>query len=267
MTVIDALAALLASPLLTAGELHEDPEAVRARFGLSEEELELLAGVPDEAYARVSLDVAAKHRLVVAQAMPETVTEVTARHRGFLEDYLTGTVRRPHPDDPVGTERAAEAFLEQAAGRIPPGLVEFGRFELERFRLRRDEIAADAARHWHENGARWQRGLDEAWIDHGVPVVPATVLVVSYDYDVTAPDAPADLPEVPVTVALQRVWREPVRAYRLDSGTRDLLAKCDGTRTAPRAAADAGAHPSQASAVLLALARAGLLVPRGGPQA
>lgn len=145
--------------------------------------------------------------------------------------------------------------------------MQFGRFELERFRLRRDEIAADAARHWHENGARWQRGLDEAWIDHGVPVVPATVLVVSYDYDVTAPDAPAILPEVPVTVALQRVWREPVRAFRLDPGTRDLLARCDGTRTAPRAAADAGAHPSQAAAALLALARAGLLVPRGGPRA
>ncbi|MEU6213357.1 hypothetical protein ABZ891_26085 [Streptomyces sp. NPDC047023] len=267
MTVIDALAALLASPLLTAAELHEDPEAVRARFGLSADDLELLARVPDETYARVALDVAAKHRLVVAQAMPETVTEVTARHRSVLEQYVTGTERRPHPDDPVGAERAAEAFLAYAAGRIPAGLVEFGRFELERFRLRRDEIAADAARHWHENASRPEHRTVEEGIEHGVPVVPATVLVVSYAYDVTAPEAPAHLPEVPVTVALQRVWREPVRTFRLEDGTRDLLALCDGTRTAQRAAAEAGAHPSQAGAVLRSLARAGLLVPRGGPDA
>ncbi|MFB7055330.1 hypothetical protein ACFCXT_19660 [Streptomyces vinaceus] len=267
MTVIDALAALLASPLLTAAELHDDPEAVRARFGLSAQELALLAGVPDEAYDRVARDVAAKHRLVVAQAMPETVTEVTEHHRELLEDYLTGTARRPHPDDPVGTERAAEAFLEHAAGRIPAGLAEFGRFELERFRMRRDEIASDAARYWHETGARQQRELGEAWLDHGVPVVPATVLVVAYGHDVTAPDAPALIPDVPVTVALQRVWREPVRTFRLEPGTRDLLALCDGTRTALRAAAEAGAHPAQAGAVLLALARAGLLVPCGGPDA
>ncbi|WP_158734288.1 hypothetical protein [Streptomyces sp. NRRL F-2747] len=265
MTVIDALAALLASPLLTATELHDDPEAVRARFGLSEEELELLAGVPDDAYDRVARDVAAKHRLVVAQAMPDTVTEVTARHRNVLEGYLTGSARLPHPDDPVGAELAAEAFLEHAAGRIPAGLAEFGRFELARFRLRRDEIASDAARYWHETGPRQQRELGEAWIDYGVPVVPATVLVVSYGHDVTAPDAPARIPEAPVTVALQRVWREPVRAFRLEPGTRDLLALCDGTRTALRAAAEAGAHPAQAGAALVAMARAGLLVPRGGP--
>ncbi|MFE6911405.1 hypothetical protein [Streptomyces erythrochromogenes] len=267
MTVIDALAALLASPLLTAAELHEDPEAVRARFSLSEDELELLARVPDDAYARVALDVAAKHRLVIAQALPETVTEVTERHRDFLEEHLTATVRRPHPDDPVGAQRAAEAFLEDATGRIPAGLVEFGRFELERFRLRRDEIAADAARYRDGDGARRQGRLGGEWIDHGVPVVPATVLVVSYGHDVTAPEAPAHLPEVPVTVALQRVWREPVRAFRLDPGTRDLLALCDGTRTALRAAAEAGAHPARAGEVLLSLARAGLIVPRGGPDA
>ncbi|MFF4428593.1 hypothetical protein ACFYZ4_05410 [Streptomyces sp. NPDC001513] len=265
MTVIDALAALLASPLLTAAELHDDPEAVRARFGLTEEDLALLAGVPDAAYARVARDVAAKYSRVVAQAMPDTVDEVTERHRGVLEDYLAATVRLPHPDDPVGSVRAAESFLGYAAGRLPAGLVEFGRFELERLRLSRDDIASDAARHRYETGARQQRELGETWIDHGVPVVPATVLVVSYGHDVTAPEAPAHIPDVPVTVALQRVWREPVRAFRLEPGTRDLLALCDGTRTARRAAAEAGAPPAQAGEVLLALARAGLLVPRGGP--
>ncbi|MFE4258074.1 hypothetical protein [Streptomyces sp. NPDC056883] len=263
MTVMDALAALLAGPLLTAAELRDDPEAVRARFGLSEQELALLTGVPDEVYGRVSRDVAAKHRLVVAQAMPDTVNEVTARHGAVLEDYLTGTVRLPHPDDPVGAERAAEAFLEHAAPRLPSALAEFGRFELDRFRLRRDEIASEAARYWHKTGVRQRRERGGGWMDRDVVVVPATVLVLSYAHDVTAPDAPADIPDGPVSVALQRVWREPVRAFRLDPGTRDLLALCDGTRTARRAAAEAGAPQTQASALLLSLARAGLIVPRG----
>ncbi|MEU8778057.1 hypothetical protein [Streptomyces sp. NPDC048606] len=265
MTVFDALAALLAGGPLSAGALHDDPEGVRARFDLSEEELALLTRVPDDAYARVARDVAAKHRLVVAQAMPQTIDEVTVRHRGVLDAYLNDGVRPPHPDDPVGAERAAQAFLDHAEGRIPEGLAEFGRFELERFRLRRDEIASEAARYRHETECRPPSDPAGTWIEYGVPVVPANVLVVSHTHDVTAPDAPARVPRVPVAVALQRVWREPVRAFRLDPGTRDLLALCDGTRTALTAAAEAGAHPARAGAVLAALARAGLLVPRGGP--
>ncbi|MFF4317801.1 hypothetical protein [Streptomyces sp. NPDC001568] len=260
MTLVDALAALLTGPALTVAELRADPEAVRRRYGLGEEDLALISGVPDTVYAMVAGDVAEKHRVVIGLALPGTVAEVIARHRSVLREYVTGSVRPAHPDDPVGAVRSATAFLDFAAGRLPSGLLAFGRFELERYRLGRDEVAVRAARHWYETGPRQVAALDADAVEHGVPVVPATVVVLDLDHDVTAPDAPAVVPATAVPVALQRTWQEPVRAFRLDSGTRELLRMCDGTRTGARAAAAAGAGPQEGGAALLALARSGLLV-------
>ncbi|MFF3018949.1 hypothetical protein [Streptomyces sp. NPDC057939] len=265
MTVVDVLAALLTGAPLTVAELRADPEGLRRRYGLSAEDLALISRVPDAAYARVAGDVAEKHRVVIALALPGTVTEVLARHRAVLLEYVSGTVRPAHPDDPVGAVRSATAFLEFAEGRLPSGLLAFGRFELERYRLGLDEVAVQAARHWYETGRQQVAALDAEAVERGVPVVPATVVVIDLDHDVTAPGAPGTVPSVPVSVALQRTWQEPVRAFRLDSGTRELLRKCDGTRTGEQAASAAGAGPQEGGAALLALARSGLLVMARNP--
>ncbi|MFE4258054.1 hypothetical protein [Streptomyces sp. NPDC056883] len=251
MGLREAFASVIASPDRLVPVLRDDPGQVQARFGLSDTELAVLAGVDADSYAFMAEESGAKRRIHLAVGVPRTVEELTEHHPQVIDAFLTTTTLSEDPDDPMGVVRACEQLL--AFGGLPPATADFGRFELDQYLLLGDAVAAEACR-----PAPFARLPDAT----GIPLaLSPAVRVATYGHDVTDPGAPVALPREEVTVLLQRIWDAPLRAYRIGAGTGLLLARCDGTRTGPEAARAAGLPQSQALELLDQLMSADIVRP------
>ncbi|MFI1470164.1 hypothetical protein [Streptomyces wuyuanensis] len=244
MGLREAFASVVASPGTLVPVLRNDPGEVQARFGLSDAELAVLAGVDGDSYAFMAEESGAKRRIHLSVGIPRTVGELTEHHSGVLDTFLTTTTLREDPDDPMGVVQACEQLL--AFGGLPPATADFGRFELDQYLLLGDSVAAEACRpgRFAQSAERLPQSAEPPLI-----LSPA-VRVATYGHDVTDPGAPVRLPRVEVTVLLQRVWDAPLRAYRIGAGTGLLLAGCDGTRTGREAAGAADLPEAEALSLL-----------------
>ncbi|MFE2856730.1 hypothetical protein ACFXJO_37130 [Streptomyces lavendulae] len=249
MGLREAFASVIASHGSLLPVLREDPAEVRARFGLSDAELAALTGVDDESYAFMAEESGAKRRIHLAVGTPVTVAELAERHPEVLEAYLSTTTPMPaeDADDPVGIVRACGRLL--ASDGLPPGLADFGRFELDRYRLLNDPVAAEACR------PRASGPPGNPPRPGGPVYLSPAVRVGTYGHDVTDPRAPARLPRGEVTVLLRRRWEASPQVYRIGTGTGLLLARCDGTHTGSEAARDAGLPEAEAMGLLDELLR------------
>ncbi|MFJ3633075.1 hypothetical protein [Streptomyces sp. NPDC090112] len=253
MGLREAFASVIASPGTLVPVLRDDPGEVQARFGLSDAELAVLAGVDGESYAFMAEESGAKRRIHLSVGIPRTVEELAEHHPQVLDAFLTTTTLREDPDEPMGIVRACEHLL--AFDGLPAATADFGRFELDQYLLLNDSVAAEACRPGPPVPAP---------SSDGVPLVlsPA-VRVATYGHDVTDSGAPVRLPREEVTVLLQRLWDAPLRAYRIGAGTGLLLAGCDGTRTGREAARDAGLPEAESLELLERLV--GIDVVRAAP--
>ncbi|MEU8776788.1 hypothetical protein [Streptomyces sp. NPDC048606] len=230
MGLREAFASVIASPGTLVPVLRARPGEVQARFGLSDAELAVLAGVDGDSYAFMAEESGAKRRIHLSVGIPRTVTELTEHHPGVLDAFLTTTTLAEDPDDPMGIVRACGRLLAFAG--LPPAVADFGRFELDQYLLLNDAVAAEACR----PGPFARPSAPFPWPAEPALVLSAAVRVATYGHDVTDPGAPGRLPREEVTVLLQRAWDAPLRAYRIGAGTGLLLARCDGTRTGREAA-------------------------------
>ncbi|MFE3555790.1 hypothetical protein ACFXKW_13110 [Streptomyces sp. NPDC059193] len=229
MGLREAFASVIASPGTLLPVLREDPGRIQGRFGLSDEELAVLAGVDGESYAFMAEESGAKRRIHLAIGIPRTVNVLTEHHPRVLDAFLTTTTLAEDLDEPTGIVRACERLL--GFDGLPPATADFGRFELDQYLLLGDSVAAEACRPGPFTRL--------PHIEEGPLMLSPAVRVATYGHDVTDPGAPVRLPREEVTVLLQRAWDAPLRAYRIGSGTGLLLARLDGTRTGREAARDA----------------------------
>ncbi|MER6201365.1 hypothetical protein ABT234_28860 [Streptomyces sp. NPDC001586] len=236
MGLREAFASVIASPGTLLPVLREDPGRVQARFGLSDAELAVLAGVDGESYAFMAEESGAKRRIHLSIGLPRTVSGLMEHQPELLDAFLTTTTLAEDLDEPMGIVRACERLL--AFDGLPPATADFGRFELDQYLLLNDSVAAEAC-----------RTGPFAPLPHtaeGPLVLSPAVRVATYGHDVTDAGAPVRLPRAEVTVLLQRAWDAPLQAYRIGAGTGLLLAHCDGTRTGREAARDADLPEAEA---------------------
>ncbi|MFF3018942.1 hypothetical protein [Streptomyces sp. NPDC057939] len=262
MSVQAAFAALLAAPGRLCPELRRHPDRLAARYGLSQQEVGILAGVPQAAYEAMAREVSAKARVVLGVALPQTVREAERHHEAALEAYLSGTVRTADGDHPLDAAREGRLFLASAVGRFPADLLDFARLELCQYELLQDRVAASAARRWDEIALREAAALQRApeRVLRGYPMAPATVRVEVFDHDVTAAGAPAEVPAGRTVVLLHRTWDAPVLTYRVGAGTALLMRLCDGSRTGEEVIEAADVSRDAGAETLGTLAAAGLVV-------
>ncbi|MEU6704980.1 hypothetical protein [Streptomyces wuyuanensis] len=253
MGVREALAAV-ATSAETLRTMREDPMSFQDRFALSDADMRTLGGVSADHYDFMAREVRAKHLVRLGVVLPRTVADLEARHGELVDAFMADMAAAGGGDEPAGGELAAERLL--TFGELPAGLVDFGWFELDQYRLLRDPTAAAAAgRVSRRTGgpSRTEPVEDHGWWAGKLVAVSLTARVASYDHDVTHPGAPRELPAERVDVVLQRVWAQPLRTYRIGSGLALLLGYCDGSRTAPQVAEAAGVPPDQAFAALTGL--------------
>ncbi|MEV6581245.1 hypothetical protein AB0M92_24120 [Streptomyces sp. NPDC051582] len=179
MGLREAFASVIASPATLLPVLREDPEEVRTRFGLSEAEPAVLAGVDADSYAFMAEESGAKRKAHLAVGIPRTVEALTEHHPELLEAFLGATTLAEDADDPMGVVRACADFLDFAA--LPRPLADFGSFELEQYRLLNDSVAAEACR----PGPAAPPAHAEA--AKGPVVLSPAVRVATYEHDVTDP--------------------------------------------------------------------------------
>ncbi|MFF4317794.1 hypothetical protein [Streptomyces sp. NPDC001568] len=262
MSVQAAFAALLAAPGRLCPELRRHPDRLAARYGLSEQELGILAAVPQAAYEAMAREVSAKARVVLGVAMPQTVREAERHHAAALESYLSGTVRTADGDHPLDAAREGRLFLASPDARFPADLRDFARLELRQYELLQDRVAASAARRWEEiapgEAAALRRTPER--VLRGYPMAPATVRVEVFEHDVTAVGAPAEIPAGRTVVLLHRRWSAPVLTYRVGAGTALLMRLCDGSRTGEEVLEAAEVSRDAGAEALGTLAAAGLVV-------
>ncbi|MEU9481751.1 hypothetical protein [Streptomyces sp. NPDC048191] len=262
MGVREALAEILTTPAIVLAQWREHPQSLRDRHQLSQAEADMLLTAATHAGCQVTADqVRFKLRTALECALPRTVAEADARHGPVVEEFVRNTVRRPFLDKETALFALGDTFLAWIAGQVPDGLIDFGQFELVRNRLVHDPVAAEAARTWAHTDHGTSPAAGREQVARSRLTLSATVRLAAYDHDVTAVQAPRNLPRQPVHVMLHRRWKQPPRIYRAGMGTTLLLSLCDGTRTGSDIAGISGIEAGAAMDTLQRLAKAGVVTP------
>ncbi|MGW8955928.1 hypothetical protein [Streptomyces sp. NPDC055709] len=259
MGVLEALAAALSSRE-TMRALRDDPQALGNQFGLSKQEVSLLRQASPAGLENTVSAVNGSLLDAVRVIMPLTFDEVQAHYPSAADAFAALTVRPARPEDPACVLTEGELFLSFMTGLLPQSVVEFGRYEFLRHCLSRDRVAAEASRLWEQNPPDVIETIPPPKdMLAAVPVLAATSRIASFTHDVTAGSAPHVMPQKTTCILLRRLWRQRMGTYRVGGTTHELIAACDGTRTAHQVAATAGAPPAQTVALLASLAKTGAI--------
>ncbi|MFC4016004.1 hypothetical protein ACFOY2_52950 [Nonomuraea purpurea] len=246
MGVREALSALLTDEA-ELDLLRRDPDGLGARHGLTAEDLAMLTSVASTGYDVMYRAVRGKFARLVGVCLPGTVAELREQHTARWHEFLDGTVR---PAQPVRRALLGEGeqLVAWLAVHGPAALADYAAYELERARLAHEGQALEAV----------HPAEDPAW--QGLVAVSPAARVLRFGHDVTAGTAPSRLPRRAVTVLmLRRQGDRPVVVHRIGGKTANLLALCDGSRTAAQVVVAAGGDPRSTGATLARLQAAHVL--------
>jgi hypothetical protein len=215
-------------------ELRDEPERLRAEFGLTADEIALLRSATPANIHLTQGMVRAKRHVALELMLPRTMALLAEFDRYALVGTYVDDVL---PRDDVDLTRAVTQghdfvrWLTARTGHIPAGLADLASFELLVADLAGDHAAALAARH---------RASAEpvALTPASRPVLTADSRAATFGFDVLALSGEVTLAELaaveraPAGVLVRKRWERPKPLlYRIGPSVVAMLSACDGTHT------------------------------------